>query len=84
MVGHGFLYLPSGAVGIYANDNNDPLAFSDASVPSQVFDISVMDDEHMSLIPREVTSHNRPNYLGAIVSADRTEVLWLNDTRPLP
>ena len=83
LIGSGFSKIPANAVGVYANDNNKPLEFSDVETASLLFNIEVLSDTRLKATPGEAASHVKANYLGAILSNDRQEVLWVNETRPL-
>jgi len=72
------------AVGILSTQNNRPLRYKDEDDPGFLFDIQYKSDTEMILVPRQYGGHNSANYLGGIVSADRTEVFWENTTHPLP
>ena len=78
------LAIPAGAVGIFAKNNENPLEYRSTIVTNNLFDVTVIDDTLANVVPRNVTTHQVPNYLGAILSQDRTEVIWLNDSKPLP
>lgn len=49
-----------------------------------LFDIRVIDDEHMVVTPQREINHALANYLGGIVSNDRETLYWVNKTKPLP
>lgn len=82
--GVNFHYIPEDAVGIIAFDNDAPLANIDAQPAFWLFDIGEKTDTRMTMHQRETSTHGDANYLGAIVSADRQTVYWVNETRPLP
>lgn len=84
MLGAGFVAIPSDAVAVWAISNDAPLAYRDSQEIVQTFDVVVNSDNKLTCIPRAVYTHTVPLYVGAILSADRSEVLWVNETRPLP
>lgn len=84
MIGNHFLLLPINAIGILAVDNDDPLGYRESTSESYLFDISEISDDLLTLTARQVGGHAFASYLGAIVSADRQTVYWVNDSKPLP
>lgn len=84
LYGSGFSVIPAGAVGILANSNSSPLAYRYNQEGSVLFDIEVIDDNHLIATSRNPTTHISDNYLGAIVSSNRQVVIWTNTTSPLP
>lgn len=82
--GHGFSAIPANAVGVLASTDDDPLAFRESQEVRQTFDIIVESDSELRCVPRTKYTHAVAIYLGAILSDDRTEVVWVNETRPLP
>lgn len=84
MLGAGFSAIPGDAIAVWAISNDAPLAYRDTQETAQTFDVVVNSDNELTCIPRAVYVHTVPVYVGAILSADRSEVLWVNETRPLP
>lgn len=84
LVGRHFNNIPSDAVGLLAINNETPLAFINASSAELLYDITVVDDEHLTAVSKKPTTGHSANYLGAIVSADRQSVYWVNEAKPLP
>ena len=84
LIGSGFEELPNDAVGILAISNDDPLGQRYAQSESLLYAINVVDDNTMTATCNEPTVHSGPNYLGAILSADRETIYWVNNTKPLP
>ena len=84
MQGSGFSMVPNDAVGVWAISNDDPLAFRNSQDNANTFDVIVGSDNLLTCVPRVLYTHSVPNYLGAILSADRQTVYWVNETRPLP
>ena len=84
MRGAGFSAIPNDAVAVWAIANNAPLAYKDSTEPVQTFDVMVTDDNNLTCVPKAQYVHTVPVFIGAILSADRSEVLWVNETQPLP
>lgn len=76
--------IPNDAVGIYSANNEMPLQYRDTDVERLLFDITIVSDTELIATQRSTESHNANNYLGGIVSGDRSTIIWLNDTKPLP
>ena len=82
--GSGFLSIPADALGIWSSMNDDPLHNRYNETP---YNRSVIVNQTDNLLTIQYPeSHNATvaRYLGAIVSADRETVYWVNETRPLP
>lgn len=84
MHGAGFSAIPDDAVAVWAIDNNNPLAYRNTTENVQTFHIEVIDDNTLVCIPDAQYTHSVAVYIGAILTADRSEVLWVNNTQPLP
>lgn len=83
VAGHGLLSIPWDAVGVISNDNNDPLIFKDR-LDSFIYTVLTgRSNERLDFIQPE-NHYYTSFYLGAIVSADRQTVYWVNRSRPLP
>lgn len=82
--GFGFGSIPADAVGIIAYDNNQRFSFRNTTDPRLLFDIVEVNEHQIVLEQQQAGSHSTNTYLGAILSADRSEVYWENTTRPLP
>ena len=76
--------IPDDALGIMAVSNNYPTEFVASTERTQLFGISGRSANSIVLSQLITSSHAVKTYLGAIVSADRRTVYWVNDTRPLP
>lgn len=76
--------IPGDALGIMAVSNNYPKEFLSSSERTQLFGISSRSANSIILSQIVTSSHAVNTYLGAIVSADRRTVYWVNDTKPLP
>lgn len=76
--------IPNDAVGIYANNNEKPLEFINSDLGYHLFTILEKTNTSMRLLSNYQVAHNAQNYLGAIVSANRQTIYWVNDTKPLP
>lgn len=82
--GSGFDEIPADSLGILAANNDDPLHYRNTSASSYLFSIVQKNNTHMRLKLQEAHTFPAPRFLGGIVSADRSEVYWVNDTNPLP
>lgn len=82
--GANFNQIPMDAVGVLASNNDLPLENRDVPQAILLFDIVSRTDTEMLMRQRTTISHGVDNYLGAILSADRQTVYWVNETRPLP
>lgn len=82
--GSGFDIIPSDAVAIIANDNDAPLRFRYSKEVWASLGLVSKDDSNMSFEFAEPHVFSAQVYIGAIVSADRTQLYWLNNTKPLP
>lgn len=71
------------AVGIYSDANDDPLKYRYQTLDLRTGTIKEKTDTTLKISSNEIHGIIQI-YLGAIVSADRSEVYWVNDTRPLP
>lgn len=79
--GVNFSSLPSGAVGIIATYNDDPLHYVNGGANFEI-SLSIVSDTEISALHN--TTMNNPSYFGAIVSNDRQTIFWVNTSRPLP
>lgn len=84
--GSGFDNIPTDAVGLFAYENTMPLAYINAPSGNSeyIFTIVNKSDSEMVMKCENGTAHSVDNYLGGIVTADRQEVIWVNETQPLP
>lgn len=82
--GRGFLDIPPDAVGVWSDTNADPLVYRNSDLTYNRSVIVGKTDNTMTLQYPETHQATVARYLGAIVSADRETVYWVNDTRPLP
>lgn len=81
--GSGFDLIPNDAIGLPATNNDEPLQFlltTDTHLVAQIVSYS---DTSIRFVASGDSSHNAL-YLGCIVSADRSVVYWVNESRPLP
>lgn len=72
------------AVGIFAYDNDSPLVYQDTTNPALLYEIVSRTNNEMRLRCLAPNDAHGNNYLGAILSADRSVVYWENNTRPVP
>lgn len=84
LTGHNFDKLPTTAVGILSQNNDDPLQFNNQHVSSVTYRIISRRESSLVLEQNLHFAHNTPSYLGAIVSDDGQTIYWVNNTRPLP
>lgn len=82
--GVNFDQIPSDAVGVMSEFNNDPLNRKDTTSPIYVLNIVEKTGNRMILRAGGSADHSTPFYLGAILSADRETIYWVNETKPLP
>lgn len=82
--GSGFEDLPSDAVGLVSTSNNDPLREINSTLTSVILPLDVLSNTSLIAEHAEIHSIRVPFYVGAIVSADRQTIYWVNDTKPLP
>ena len=79
-----FSQIPSDAVGVLARDNSEPLWNRYEQADTLLYGIVVEDDGNLRAIAKQTAYHPYPCYLGAILSADRQTIYWVNNTQPLP
>lgn len=84
LVGQNFHLIPQDAVGLYSSSNTIPLMYKDSTAEGAMYRINVIDDSHLTATAVSPQTSHGNNYLGGIVSADRSTVYWVNDTQPLP
>lgn len=81
--GAGFDELPADAVGLLSVDNDKPLMYREISGSRYLQTIIEKSDTRMLM--QGFVAHTFSNiYLGAILSADKSVVYWVNTSRPLP
>lgn len=83
LVGNGFLYLPSDCVAVPSDLNANPLVTRYSVDPSVVMHI-VERTNNSIVFEADAESVHTACYIGAVLSNDREEVYWLNESRPLP
>lgn len=84
MRGVNFDMIPGDAIGVYSGNNQEPLGWLNNPNDWAFFDILSKTDNEMELRAKSISSHGGASYLGAIVSADKETIYWINNTRPLP
>lgn len=67
-----------------SEDNNNPLENRLGSDPWKIMQIQFKSNNVIEFEHGEPHTLEQSYYLGAILSADRTIVYWVNDTKPLP
>lgn len=80
----GVEYLPVGAIGVMSNNNDNPEMYAGTAHASQ--DCEILSIQGSRVVFGQDSSHNHStkSYLGCIVSADRSQILWTNNSKPLP
>ena len=84
VLGSGFDVIPSDAVAIIAIRNENPLEYLHTLDHWASMAIEAKEDDSISFRFSEAFSFANPLYIGAIVSADRSQIYWVNNTEPLP
>lgn len=84
LTGRGFSEIPDDAIGIGAKVNNNPLEYILTTNAVLLLQIAEKNDIMMRMTQDKQHGHRDPVYLGAIVSADRQTIYWVNNTQPLP
>lgn len=84
LTGRGLLLIPDDAVGVLAISNNNPLQFRTAADAAFTFHVGNHSDVLIEMVADAQMSHGSNIYLGGIVSANRQEIYWVNETQPLP
>lgn len=64
--------------------NDNPLQFRYTTEGTQMYGIDSKTDTLMEMSQVITSQHGLNVYLGAILSADRETIYWINDTEPLP
>lgn len=82
--GKGFSLIPNDAIGLYSNQNNNPLVYRQSLSPDTLYVIENKTNTTIEFVSMEPLETHGANYLGAIVSADRQTIYWINETMPLP
>lgn len=81
--GQGFMALPDDAVAVPMTSNDEPLQYRDATSRRVLMTISARSGSEVTFTAGISTDHGIGS-IGAILSADRSLVYWMNNTRPLP
>lgn len=84
VVGKNFNLLDDTVIGLYASENDNPLGYLNATREDLIFRVDEKSNNRMILKSRSPLSHRVASYLGCIVSADRSQIIWENNTQPLP
>lgn len=82
--GSGFDSIPANAVGIVALNNDEPLEYINTTNEGGLVRIGEKTQNRITLTQQQQYYHSIATYLGAIVSADRQTIYWMNSTKPLP
>lgn len=84
VIGIGLDNIPDDAVFVGSNVNADPLSYRNTQDPRDYGTIVERNSTSITFIAQQSDVASTAWYLGAILSADRSEVFWVNNTRPLP
>lgn len=76
--------IPSNAVAIISENNNNPMANRYTTNQKYVFPVSIIDSRTAIVEYQNALHFDHPIYIGGIVSEDRETIYWENNTRPLP
>lgn len=82
--GRGFSEIPVDAIGIGAVSNDNPLQYVETTSRTVLMQVAEKNEFMIRMTQDAVHVHNTPVYIGALVSADRQTVYWVNESRPLP
>ena len=82
--GLGFVHIPQDAIGVYSANNESPLETRYSTNARNLGNVSIVDNNTMSVIMKAPHEYGTSHYLGGIVSKDRETVYWVNETAPLP
>lgn len=81
--GSGFNHIPSDAVAIISTVNDEPLRYRYSEENWTFMNIVSKSDNLMSFSFSETHQFPIPLFIGAIVSADRSQLYWVNNSQPL-
>lgn len=84
LIGENFRYVPDNAIGVYSSSNAFPQAHVDTQFDADIFDIIEKSDNRMVLRARVPRNADYNQYLGCVLSSDRSIIYWTNTTSPLP
>ena len=76
--------LPEDAMVLMSTDNDNPQKNVEGSHPSMEVPLVSVEGNVAVFEQSSAHAHNKPYYLGCIVTGDKSQVLWTNDSRPLP
>lgn len=81
--GAGFDALPSEAVAVPMTSNDDPLHYRNTGTLATVMTMTRISNTQVQFRASAEGGHPESS-IGAILSHDRSEVFWVNNTNPLP
>ena len=88
MQGYGFDSLPEDTIAFAMRDNDNPLEFIDFPYTPEGERIAIMRIVSRSATTMTMASEDAADHaalsIGAITSADKRTVYWINTSRPLP
>lgn len=82
--GVNFNLIPNDAVGVLADHNNNPLEYKDTTFEAYKMGVEHTEDGKIVVTNGYSSIYTTAKFLGAILSADRQTVYWVNETNPLP
>lgn len=76
--------IPDNAIGVMSYDNDNPLQYRYNDDNVHLYSVEVVSDNLIRCQYKSIgTAPSNASYLGAIVTQDR-QVLWVNNSKPLP
>lgn len=78
------MLIPDDAVFVLARNNTDPLEFRYTESDATFGVIGSHTDTEINCETNVTAPHSISTYLGAILSADRSVIYWVNNTKPIP
>lgn len=76
--------VPMNAVGVMSHLNNDPLVSRYVTNVLYLYHVVSVSENEIIMEPNVVAARALDFYLGGILSADRQNLYWVNNTSPLP
>lgn len=75
--------MPKSAIGVSSLYNDRPMANRYDKRDISLLDLEIVSD-NIIIATARVESYHSTNYLGGIVTKDRNQIIWENDSAPLP
>lgn len=82
--GENFDLLPEGCIAMTSYLNSNPLVNRYETGARHRLAVNVVNKNEIQLTQSNEYYHSIQTYVGAIMSADRETVYWVNETAPLP